>query len=504
MTAHEHLARRPVIPGFHPDPSVCRVRGTYYLATSSFEYAPGVPVFASGDLRSWTQVGNALSRPAQLALSGAGASGGIFAPTLRHHDGRFWLITTNVTDGGGHLLVTADDPAGPWSDPVRVAGAAEGIDPDLAWDEDGTCYLTWSTFGHITQAVFDPGTGALLTEPRPLWQGTGGQFPEGPHLYRVGEHWYLLIAEGGTGPGHAVTIARGPAPSGPFEPCPHNPLLTARGTSAPVQNTGHADLVQRPDGSWAMVHLGVRVRGGFPGWHVLGRETFAVEIDWDGGWPYVTGPVEPAASPSAVAVENVSAGETAELPPTWVCPGGFPEEVLTSGREWRLRAPSGDPEPSRDDIAFVGRRQEHLVSRFRAVVSAPHGTIGGVSIRVDPRHHLDVEVEGDEVRAVVRIGPARSVLGRCPVSPGQGVTLELRTESARGELYSSERGPDRVVAALVHDGEIVDLGGIDGRYLSTELAGGFTGRLFGIWCAHGELVMSAARYEGSDEPVARA
>jgi hypothetical protein len=492
--SHEHLAGRPVIPGFHPDPSVCRAGDTYYLAASSFEYAPGVPVFTSADLRSWTQAGNALSRPAQLRLSGARPSGGIFAPTLRHHDGRFWMITTNVTDGGGHLLVTATDVAGPWSDPVRVPDAA-GIDPDLAWDSGGTCYLTWSASGGITQAVLDPRTGALLSEPRRLWQGTGGQFPEGPHLYRVGGHWYLLIAEGGTGPGHAVTIARGPAPWGPFEPSPRNPLLTARGTSAPVQNTGHADLVRRPDGSWAMVHLGVRPRGAFPGWHVLGRETFAVEIGWDDGWPCVTGPVEPAAPPQAVVVEEVPAGDAAGLPPAWVRPGGFPQEVLTAGREWRLRAPSGEP-TGRDDPAFVGRRQEHLNSRFRAVMAGPRGTIGGISVRIDPRHRLDLEIEGDEVRAVAVIGPARAVLGRCPADPGHAVTLELRTEPA-----SPERGPDRVIAAVVRGPEVLDLGAIDGRYLSTELAGGFTGRLVGIWCARGELVMSSARYEGTDEPA---
>ncbi|MEU0671953.1 family 43 glycosylhydrolase [Streptomyces sp. NPDC006172] len=491
-------AQRPVIPGFHPDPSVCRVGGTYYLATSSFEYAPGVPILASTDLRSWTQVGNVLSRPGHLALTGGEASSGILAPTLRHHGDRFWMITTNVTDGGGHLLVTAEDPAGPWSDPVRVTNAP-GIDPDLAWDEDGTCYLTWTEFGRIVQAELDPEKGALLTEPRPLWQGTGGQFPEGPHLYRVGEHWYLLLAEGGTGQGHAVTIARGPAPWGPFEPCPHNPLLTARGIAAPVQNVGHADLVQRPDGSWAMVHLGVRTRGAFPGWHVLGRETFGVEIGWDSGWPYVKGPIEPTAPPSARAAEDAFTSETAALPPTWVRPNGFPEEVLSNSQGWRLRAPAHDPESGEDDVAFVGRRQQHLLSSFRAVVAAPHGTVGGTSIRIDPRHHLDLEVEGDEVRAVVRIGPARSLLGRCKIVSGHEVTLELRTEPADGEWFSSAFGPDRVVAALVRDDDVLDLGHIDGRYLSTELVGGYTGRLVGMWCARGELVVSSTRYEGTDE-----
>ena len=129
---------RPVIPGFHPDPSVCRVGEDYYLACSSFEYFPGVPIFHSRDLVDWVQVGNVLDRPEQLRLpAGTVSSGGIYAPTLRHHDGRFWLVVTNV-QGDGNLLVHAEDPAGPWSDPVPLPGV-HGIDPDLAWDEDGNC-----------------------------------------------------------------------------------------------------------------------------------------------------------------------------------------------------------------------------------------------------------------------------------------------------------------------------------------------------------------------------
>lgn len=263
------IPTRPVIPGFHPDPSVCRVGDAYYLASSSFEYAPGVPIHRSTDLCTWEHVGNALDRPTQLSVTGALPSGGIFAPTLRHHDSRFWLITTNMTDPRGQLLVTAEDPAGPWSDPVFFADAP-GIDPDLSWDADGTCRLTWSGFADgrplgIVQAVVDPATGAVLSEPRPLRQGTGGKFPEGPHVYRVGDSWYQLIAEGGTERGHAVTIARGPAPSGPWEPSPHNPLLTARGTDSPVQNAGHADLVQRPDGGWRLTATGAGEQPAFAG-----------------------------------------------------------------------------------------------------------------------------------------------------------------------------------------------------------------------------------------------
>jgi beta-xylosidase len=168
----------PVIPGFHPDPSICRVGEDYYLVCSSFEYFPGIPVFHSRDLVNWTRIGNALDRPGQLDLPvDTPSSGGIYAPTLRHHDGRFWLAVFNVAPGGGTLLFTTTDPAGPWSDPVRVPGVT-GIDPDLAWDEDGTC---WCTFAGIAQVRIDPHTGDTFGTPYPVWSGTPGTAaPEGP------------------------------------------------------------------------------------------------------------------------------------------------------------------------------------------------------------------------------------------------------------------------------------------------------------------------------------
>ena len=487
-------AQRPVIPGFHPDPSICRVGDTFYLVTSSFEYAPGVPVFRSADLRSWEQIGSVLDRPSQLDVSAAGPSGGIFAPTLRHHDGRFWMITTNWSDQRGQLIVHAEDPAGPWSDPARIPSAV-GIDPDLAWDDDGTCLMTYAGFDlhgaegqlGIVQSAIDPLTGEVLTERRRLWGGTGGKFPEGPHLYRVGEWWYLLIAEGGTERGHAVTIARSRSPQGPFESNPANPILTHRGTGEPVQNTGHADLVERPDGSWAIVYHGVRARGSSPEWHVLGRETFADEVAWEDGWPVLAGHIEPA--PEVLAREELTG---ATLPPSWVAASRFPAEVVVREDDgWRVTAKGAEP-------VVVGRRQEHLHARVRARL-AVEGT-GGLTVRIDPRHALDLEVSDGTARAVWAVGDVRHVLGERPA--GADDVLELRLLPSDGHEFSTARGPDVVVAGVGDGGGFTELGRVDGRYLSTEVAGGMTGRLVGVVTGAGSVLVRSFEYVGADDPAA--
>ena len=482
------LPTRPVLSGFHPDPSVCRVDDTYYLVSSSFEYAPGLPIHRSTDLITWDLVGHALDRPSQLPRAGAGYSGGIYAPTLRHHDGRFWLVTTNVSDGPGHLLVTATDAAGPWSEPVRIPDAG-GIDPDIAWDDAGTCYLTWSDAG-IWQAVLDPTSGTLLSEPYRLWSGTGGRHPEGPHLQRMGAWWFLMIAEGGTGEGHAVSVARSTSPAGPFEGAPHNPLLTSRGTALPVQNTGHADVVERADGTWAALYLGVRPDGYFPGWHVLGRETYAVTLDLDDdGWPRVTAPLEPdALAPIAARLDG-------EIPADWVGAGVLPAQVLTRTADgWALAAQA-------DDRVFVGHRQRNLQLMARAELDAAGGT-GGLELRLDPVHAVTVEVDGTRARAVARVGSLESVLGEVAVDGP--TTVELRVVASPHPQYSPRRGPDEIVASVLGADGPVELGRLDGRYLSTEVAGGFTGRFAGLVCSAGVLHVRSYECQGSEPDTVRA
>ena len=503
--------QNPVIGGFHPDPSLCRVGEDYYLVCSSFEYFPGVPLFHSRDLVHWRQLGNVLDRPSQLRLPPeTAASGGIYAPTLRHHDGRFWMITTLVA-GGGTFLVTAERPEGPWSEPVWVD--VPGIDPDIVWDEDGSCWCAYSD-GGIRLARIDPDTGAVLDGPFALWSGTGLQYPEAPHLYRIGDWWYLLIAEGGTERGHAVSVARARSPRGPFEPAPANPILSHSATDRPIQSTGHADLVTTPDGAWWMALLATRPRGHTPNFHVLGRETFLTPVRWVDGWP-VVGPVEerhPAPSalrppePEPVRDDFDAPG----LAPVWVSPrerraGSW----STTDRPGWLRLTATGETLDRPGYTFVGRRQQHPECRLSARLD-PGAARAGLSVRLDEAHHYDLEVADGEARVVARIGPLSQCVARHPVPPGPlTLVVDVRThdvlpptvtaaERLTGEpLGVRATGPDTLGFSVLPGGaaEPVRLAELDGRYLSTEVATGFTGRVVGMYATRGSADFDWFDYE---------
>ncbi|MGW5234579.1 glycoside hydrolase family 43 protein [Streptomyces nodosus] len=496
----------PVIGGFHPDPSVCRVGDDYYLVCSSFEYFPGVPLFHSRDLVHWRQIGNVLDRTEQLDLpDDLPASDGVYAPTLRHHDGRFYMITTKV-GGEGNIIVTGERPEGPWSDPVQVD--LPGIDPDLAWDDDGSC---WCAVSGVQVARIDPATGEVLEGPLPVWSGTGLQYPEAPHLYRIGAWWYLMLAEGGTAHGHSVSIARARSPRGPYEPAPVNPILSHRSTDLPIQSTGHADLVSAPDGTWWMLLLGTRPRGYFPEFHVLGRETFLTPVEWVDGWPRV-GPVRerhpaPAAwhpvEPPPVREEF----DTGDLAPHWISPRRRPDGSwsLKERPGWLTLTATGDT-LDRPGHTLLGRRQQHPDCRVAARMDPGTGR-GGLSVRIDEAHHYDIEVGEGTVSVLARIGPLSQCVARRQVPPGEvTVAVEIRTtgvlpptvtgaERAPGEgLGVRAGGPDTITFSLGGPTP-VRLAELDGRYLSTQVATGFTGRVIGMFTTRGRVAFDWFDYE---------
>jgi alpha-N-arabinofuranosidase len=294
--------RNPILKGCYPDPSICRVGDDFYLITSSFEYFPGVPIFHSKDLVNWQQLGHVLDRPSQLNLDGMRISGGIYAPTIRHNNGTFYMITTLAGAGaaGGNFFVTSKSARGPWSEPKWLPKEAIGIDPSLFFDDNGKVYYTGNkkpidqlqtvNTRHIYLYEVDVETGKFIGERTTILEEGAlheANNAEAPHIYKKDGYYYLIIAEGGTGDEHAVTVFRSKNIRGPYEGNKRNPILTHRhlGNLYPITAAGHADFVDTKNGEWWSVLLGIRKFGG--NHFNLGRETFLTPVIWEKGWPVV-------------------------------------------------------------------------------------------------------------------------------------------------------------------------------------------------------------------------
>ncbi len=464
-------ATTPIIPGFFPDPSICRAGDELFIANSSFEYSPGVPLWRSDDLVTWHEAGHALAGDQRFPAGRAAPGGGVYAPTLRHHDGRFWVITTDVSGRPGQLLTSAPSIEGPWG-PARIIAGIGGIDPDLAWDDDGTCYVTFSSntadVPGIGQVRVDLERGVVVDQPRSIMPGTGLAYPEGPHLFQRGGLWYLLFAEGGTERGHCVSVARGPSPSGPFQLCPANPILTRRSTTFPVQNTGHADIVELADRTWAMVYLGVRPRGATPLFHVNGRETFLAGLDWADDWPVVIADRYRIPAPVTAFVDTFA---DARLHPRWISPGAdlvdVAEPIAGGGVEVRpVESPNGAP-------ALLGVRARDPYWRFSATTGTREGA--AVRVRMDDRHWYELLLVGGRAEVHAQVGGiAHRIAAERALAPQGAVELWVRADAA------TTGGPDDLVFGVADAAGVLAVARLDGRYLSTEVAGGFVGRVIGL------------------------
>lgn len=485
--------QNPIIPGFHPDPSVCRVGDTFYLVNSSFQYFPGVPIFQSKDMMNWEQIGNVLDRESQIPLKGASSWLGIYAPTIRYHDGVFYMITTNVGNGG-NFMVTATNPSGPWSEPIWLK--QQGIDPSLYF-EDGKCYMVSNPDNTITLCEINPSTGEQLTESKPLWQGTGGRYPEGPHIYKKDGWYYLLISEGGTELAHRLTMARSRNIDGPYVANPDNPLLThcsLAGQGSQVQGTGHGDLVQGADGKWWMVFLAYRNYGG--SYHHLGRETFLAPVEWEtGAWPVVNGgnPIE-YEEPSVKDEEMANAiGSQTNKPLSFSNHPSFPwiyiqnpimGNYVREGNTLRLK-PHGTLAEN-DRPTFYGIRQESANMQVETELSAwDHHVKAGLSVYQIQDGFVNFYVEGKNVTVWMRLKSINYPVARATLPEG-AKRVRLRIKGSE-EHYTFSCSAD--------GGAFVTLCDVNCSLLSTEVAGGFTGVVLGMF-AEGEAQDGWAEFTG--------
>ena len=498
----------PVLPGFHADPSVCRAGDDFYLVNSTFQYFPGVPVFHSKDLVNWEQVGNCLTRPTQVDLKGTDGNSGIYAPTIRYNNGRFYMVTT-VFPSRRHFYVWTDDPSKEWSDPVYIEFAIGSCDPTLFWDE-GKCYFLWKAAADETRPGIKPGeiniceidvnTGKRIGDVHHLGTGLGGRYPEGPHIYKKDGYYYMMLAEGGTEHGHHVNILRSKSLFGPYEPNPANPILThfsMKMQNSPIQGLGHADLVQAPDSSWWMICLGYRTSGYLQ--HVMGRETMLAPVRWEqGGWPVVNGdgtlqtdmkcetlPLVPMAKDPIREEFNYLTRETPKdsyhslgLPMGWmsVCNPDYSNYSLTERKGWLRLHPTTTDLSMTASPTFIARRQTELNFTATALLDLSHLTEGmqaGITAYAAPLNHYDVVAEKRNgiiyIKSNVRLGQTCHSEKTAELN-GNIVCLRITSDK---DFYYMQMSPDGI--------NYTQLAKMEYRFLSTQTIGGFTGVMLGLF-----------------------
>lgn len=504
----------PILPGFYPDPSVCAADGFFYLVNSSFSYFPGLPIFKSKDCVKWEQIGNIIDRRSQLDFSGQGVSRGLFAPTIRYFNGKFYCICTQV-DKIGNFFVTADKPEGHWSDPIVIEGA-EGIDPSLFFDDDGTCWyvgtrpapegVKYNGNWEIWIQKLDINTGKLLGESKGIWRGALRDcvWPEGPHIYKINGKYYLIHAEGGTGPEHAVCVARSDSMEGPWVGKKSNPILTHRhlGMGAGVVYVGHADLFQDNNGRWWMVCLASRPYGngnGEPRYCNMGRETFLVPVKWEDDWPLVsweTGLVENAydifghvtkrtnEDADAVSFPVVDDFNTDKLADYWISLRDRDDSYINcTENSGSLRIYGSGSVTQNGQTAFVGRRQTGFSYEASTSIEAyflNDGDCCGLCCFQNETFNYRLQVMKKEKVAVLQLvlaeGGEDKILKEEIVSgTKERFFIILRVVAEKQKLHF-QYGPDERNMHLFAEN-------LDASLLSVEKAGGFVGTLVGMFAS---------------------
>ncbi|KAF9869189.1 xylosidase arabinofuranosidase [Colletotrichum karsti] len=550
----------PILPGFHPDPSCIYVEDTFFCVTSTFTWFPGVPFYASKDLRHWELISSVLNRREQLPQFADAPTGqdGLFASTIRHHNGTFYVTTTYVSIASykdfvmENLIFSTKNPynASSWSIPTSVNFT--GYDPSLLFDDDGTVYFTGaaalSTGTAIALANIDVDTGSLgpITYP---WNGTGLGTTEGPHVYKKNGWYYILVAEGGTQEKHRGSIARSRTVGGPYESNPANPIVIAEHlNSSYFQTVGHVDLFQDEEtGLWWGVALAMRSGPDFVS-YPMGRETVLFPVSWTdeaGGWPSLLEPVRgqmdaslPGQSGNASSIPGtgeepdvVDLGIGSELPAHWlhirypesvayvISPPGHPNELRLglSARNLSSIVTSNSTMPK--TTTFLGRRQTDTLFEFSVDIKfhpkRPAHEVG-VSVYLDEKRHIDFAIisgdeaaEGKHLRLRSFSNNENVTLPNDAMVPLAGnlgadaaVRLQVRAENTTHYTFLVGQ-----VGSGGQEGD-VDMTFV-GHSLASFVSGGYTGTVVGVYgTTNGELTgdtpvayVSRLRYYGKGQYV---
>ncbi|MCS7338201.1 MAG: glycoside hydrolase family 43 protein [Verrucomicrobiae bacterium] len=501
--------QNPILAGFYPDPSICRVGQDYYMVNSTFAYFPGIPIFHSRDLVNWDQLGHVIHRPEQLSYEGLGVSRAIFAPAISYHEGVFYVVCTMV-DGIGNFVVTATNAAGPWSDPTPLP--FEGIDPSIFFDDDGRAWIVnngapegpplynghraiWiQEFDYRAKKMVGPRkvlvNGGVDITKKPIWI-------EGPHIYKVNGWYYLCCAEGGTGPGHSQVIFRSKNVDGPYTPWEKNPILTQRTLPANVPGavtcTGHADLEIGPDGNWWAVFLGVRpYQAQFS---PMGRETFLLPVNWtDDGWPVILPPQErvPLVCKAPRGVE-VKPPKTLPLNGNFTWRDEFDQPTLSLAwimlrapkeQWWRIDAKAGKLSlvpraellSGRGNPSYLGRRVQH--PRFIAATEfeppGEQGVSAGLAAFQGEQYHYYAGAKRGTNGLTIFLeqyrGKEQKIVATAVVPAAKRLRLRIVAHDANcGFDYAVDDGAWRVLASE-----------LDAKMLTTGVAKGFVGATVGM------------------------
>ncbi|EJU03837.1 hypothetical protein DACRYDRAFT_105994 [Dacryopinax primogenitus] len=529
--------KNPIIPGYNPDPSCCKVGDTFYLVCSSFLAFPAIPIYASHDLVSWKQIGNVVTRDSQLDLTSQsvnnnGESSGVWAPTIRHHNGLFYVVTTRVDMSKPwedesryqNLIWTCKDPFNEeWSDAVEFV--FPGFDTSLFWDDDGKCYAQGSESGksfslrQITQYEIDVKTGKPLSDKRQLWTGEGGIFPEAPHIFKRGDWYYLLTAEGGTYMDHSAMLARAPTVWGPYERCPSNPVLRPPAKEELIQTVGHADFFESSPGTWWAIALATRIIG--PN-SPMGRETVLIPGTWTGDWPVWDLPVksvmdtpnlpptQPLAREGAFIAPSLNEfGKPGKFAPHWLFLRNpvYKNYDILSPSELVLTGTAETLSSHVKDTTFVARRQQDL--KFTASVTlafTPQGKEeAGITVFLDPIRHYEVFVEyqgiGCRTTVMGAVGLQSGVANFLKRDKPQVEEFDAIAPIPDGEVTFKVLGEeDKFRFFVVQGGEEIEVA--DGP--ASEVSGGFCGTLVGVYATgNGDPSTPPAKFTNFKyEPIA--